>query len=105
MKLLEQRKEEFKLRLWRYVQDNGGSDKYPIKNLKEFFEYWSEHNEPVTARTKMRFENPSVIKGAFNLGRRLGTWFKNVERYNQNGNGKQRLTADQQKYLIARTDI
>ena len=75
MKPLPDRKQEFKAKLWQYVKENGGLDKFPRQNLKEFFDYWTEHNEPVTARTKMRFEMEKV----FHVGRRLGTWFKNVK--------------------------
>jgi len=75
MKMLDLRRNEFKNQLWAYVKGKGGLDKYPKENLKDFYDYWSEHNEPVRSNTKMRFEMEKI----FNIGRRLGTWFKNVK--------------------------
>jgi hypothetical protein len=53
--------------------------KYSDKDRGEFFEYWTEHN---TNGKKMRFEYAK--NQPFNMGRRLGTWMKNVN----NGNKK-----------------
>lgn len=57
---------------------------YPDHMLKEFCEYWMEHNE---GGKKMRFEMQEV----FNIGRRLVTWKNNQNKFTKNG--KQPITA------------
>lgn len=56
---------------------------YPDEMLREFCEYWMEHNE---GGKKMRFEMQEV----FNIGRRLSTWKNNQNKFKKNG--KQTIT-------------
>lgn len=60
-------------------------NQYSDKTLKDFFEYWSEHNE---GGKKMRFEMEKV----FDISRRLATWKKNEIKFQNNGNKKQIIT-------------
>jgi len=76
---LEQRCKEFYDRVWEYVKGNGGLDKYDKGQLREFYEYWIEHNEPVRHNTKLRFEREKI----FQIGRRLGTWFRKFWEYQE----------------------
>jgi hypothetical protein len=50
-----------------------------IPSLKEFFDYWSEHNDN---GKKMRFEMSK--NQPFNIKRRLATWKKNNKNWNNN---------------------
>lgn len=63
---LEERKMGFKKSLIKV------GDKYSVGLLKEFFLYWTEHNE---GGRKMRFEYAK--NQPFNISRRLSTWNKN----------------------------
>jgi hypothetical protein len=53
-------------------------NQYPDEMLKEFCEYWIEHNE---GGKKLRFEMQDV----FNVSRRLSTWKKNQIKFKTNG--------------------
>ena len=53
-------------------------DKHPKEVLNSFSLYWTEK----TPKGKMRFETQT----AFSVGRRLGTWIKNSNKYNTNDN-------------------
>ncbi len=73
-KSLEERKEVFRVKC---IDVEGESyDNY----LRDFFEYWTEHNE---GGSKMRFEMSK--NQPFNIKRRLATWKKNQKTFN---NGK-----------------
>ena len=54
MKPLEQRKQEFKLTIWKACGEN--EEKYTKDEMWKFWNYWSQHNEPVRKNTKMLFE-------------------------------------------------
>lgn len=73
-KKLEDRKENFKLKIEPYLSN------YPRDMLNDFFGYWTEKNDN---GLKMRFEMQKV----FDVGRRLATWAKNDN--NSFKNGKQ----------------
>lgn len=71
-KLIEKRKQEFIERLRPYVE------KYGRDLCNEFYFYWTEPNK---SGKRMRFEAETF----FEMGRRLGTWRKNVkEKYDKN---------------------
>lgn len=67
-KTLEQRKKEFGLKLIPYI------DKYGKEMIRDFFNYWSEHNE---GGLKMAFEK----KKTFSIPHRLATWKRNEQKY------------------------
>ena len=67
-KSLEERKHDFGLSLIPYVE------KYGKEMVREFFDYWTEHNEK---GRKMRFEMEKI----FNIPRRLVTWKKNEDKF------------------------
>lgn len=71
MKNLEERKKAIKVVIYEYCPGE------QIDLLNDFIDYWTEHNEPVRANTKMRFE----LEKVFNIGRRWGTWKKNAKRF------------------------
>jgi hypothetical protein len=73
MKTLEERLEFFRQKV--YVYDE------PVERLEAFIEYWTEHNE---GGKKMRFE--MAKHQPFNIGRRLGTWKANENRFGKKGN-------------------
>lgn len=86
-KPLEQRKEEFKIELLE-VATNENLD---MQVVKEFFNYWIEPNQ---SKTKLRFE----LEKTYDISRRLATWFKNNQKFNQNKNvnyGKETRTDSQ----------
>ena len=67
-KTLEERKKEFGVKLIPYVE------KYGKETLRDFFNYWSEHNE---GGVKMLFE----MKKTFSIPHRLATWKRNEQKY------------------------
>lgn len=72
MKPLQTRKDSFYDELIPYVNEYG-------KDLiREFYDYWIEHKEPVTAITKLRFEKQST----WQLSRRVRTWRRNNDNWN-----------------------
>ena len=66
---LEDRKEKFKAKLKENHDNN-------LLTLQEFFEYWTEHNDN---GKKMRFE--MAKNQPFNIKRRLSTWKKNSDKW------------------------
>ena len=70
-KTLQERFEDFQAKLNYYVAEYGHD------MVVEFVSYWTEHNE---GGKKMRFE--MAKNQPFNIKRRLGTFKKNWERYN-----------------------
>lgn len=81
---IEIRKLEFKLKIFNEENIQNYSDVL----LTEFFEYWAESNGK-----KMRFEMQSV----FDIGRRLGTWKRNGEKFSDHKN-KSKLEITQEQY-------
>lgn len=69
-KTLEERKHDFGVALIPYVE------KYGQSMIRDFFDYWTEHNE---GGKKMRFEIAKTRGGVFNIGGRLATWKKKAE--------------------------
>lgn len=67
---LEERKHEFGLALVPYV------DKYGPEMIREFFDYWTEHND---GGKKMRWEIAKTRGGVFSIPGRLATWKKKSE--------------------------
>ena len=65
---IEDRKHDFGLSLIPFV------DKYGKEMVREFFDYWTEHNDN---GRKMRFEMEKI----FNVSRRLATWKKNEDKF------------------------
>ena len=63
MKTLEERKEDFKMRVYELDE--------PKDRLDAFYDYWAEHND---GGKKMRFELSK--NQPFNTKRRMGTWKK-----------------------------
>ena len=84
---IQQRKEKFTLEL------NKFSGQYERKMLIEFFEYWTEHG--INDR-KMRFEKEK----SFGLSRRLATWKRNQERYENRKINSNRFESDTTKRTI-----
>ena len=68
---IESRKSDF------YKSCTQYSDKYSNSMIQDFFEYWTEHGEK---DNKMRFEKEK----SFGIGRRLSTWKKNENKFNNN---------------------
>jgi hypothetical protein len=75
---INKEKEDFKNLLIQTI--NNKRQKYSIykTDLIEFYEYWTEHGPK---DRKMRFEKEK----SFGIARRLDTWFKNKEKFNNNG--------------------
>ena len=69
-KTLEERKKEFGMKLVPYM------DKYGREMIRDFFNYWSEHNE---GGKLMAFEKTS--KKTFSIPHRLATWKRKEEKY------------------------
>lgn len=69
---LETRKTEFKKSLNEKWQALGSTEYLPVNNIREFFEYWTEHGDK---DNKMRYEKEST----FGISRRLSTWKKNIK--------------------------
>ena len=76
MRPIEERKAQFKIDIWESIGKT--FDKYDKELCIEFFEVWTEHNEPVRSNTLMRFEKERKRK-AFQINRRLATFKKNKE--------------------------
>ena len=79
MKTLEERKEDFKMRVYELDE--------PKDRLDAFYDYWSEHND---GGKKMRFELSK--NQPFNTKRRMGTW-KKIEQSREETIDKARPTA------------
>ena len=72
MKPLEQRKQEFK----NLISEIG--KEYQDWQREKFFNYWSQHAEPVRKNTKMLWEKQKI----FQIKNRMATFFKsNPKRY------------------------
>ena len=71
VKSLSDRKENFIVAVSKHESE------YEYQMLLDFISYWTEHNE---GGKKMRFE--MAKNQPFNIKRRLGTFKKNSERYN-----------------------
>ena len=84
-KTLEERKESF-------VEDVlmvfGDSD-YHYTMIREFYDYWTEHNE---GGKKMRFEMSK--NQPFSIKRRLSTWAKNQKKFNNEPDSKAKKAED-----------
>ena len=75
---LEFRKREFATKVYNEAVKIGQTDQTELKN---FFEYWTEHG---AKDKKMRFEKEKT----FGIVRRLGTWFKNADKFQSNGKNR-----------------
>jgi hypothetical protein len=75
---LESRKREFATKVYNEAVRTGHTDQEELKN---FYEYWTEHGDN---DKKMRFEKEK----SFGINRRLGTWFKNVNKFQHNGKSR-----------------
>jgi len=75
-KSLDERKWEFKALLVEIME----REKIAPHIVKDFFEYWTEPNQ---ANTKMKFE----LEKTYDISRRLSTWIKNFDKFNQQKNG------------------
>lgn len=64
---LEERKKQFGKDLVPYIE------KYGKEMIRDFFDYWTEHNE---GGKKMRWEIAKAKSGVFNISGRLATWKK-----------------------------
>jgi len=72
-KSIKKRERDFKESLTPYLE------KYGKDLLNEFYFYWTEHGEK---DLKMRFEKEK----SFGIARRLGTWIKNENKFNNEKN-------------------
>jgi hypothetical protein len=79
---IEKRKIDFKNCLWKKAVTDRPEYAKNINEIKNFFEYWSEHSEN---GKKMRFEKEKV----FDVCRRMDTWFNKAEKYLQANKQKQ----------------
>lgn len=70
---LEKRKEEFYSLIASTIEGTIYIDK--PSHVREFYEYWTEHGDK---DKKMRFEK----ENSFSITRRLGTWWKNIDKFN-----------------------
>jgi len=68
---LQTRKDSFYEELIPYVPE------YGKELVREFYEKWIEHNEPITPITKLRFEKQKT----WQLSARLRTWKRNNEKW------------------------
>ena len=59
------------------IKKSGASPDMVVREILSFRSYWAEENK---SGTKQRWE----LQPTFQLKRRLGTWFKNVDKFNQN---------------------
>jgi hypothetical protein len=75
---LEFRKREFATKVYNEAVKIGYTDQSELKN---FFDYWTEHG---ANDKKMRFEKEKT----FGINRRLSTWFKNVDKFQNNGKNR-----------------
>ncbi len=83
MKPLTDRQTDFYNAIWQSAGKN--YNKYPESMMREFYNHFSEHNTPVTAKTKMLWEKQKASnKGIWNLNKRLAQWKARSE---QNGWG------------------
>lgn len=89
---LNERIKAFKLRVWEVIGKN--YNEYSKETLTAFSDYWTEHNEPVTHNTKMRFEREKV----FQISRRLQTWKNNNSKWEKKTNGKIFISYYDKKY-------
>lgn len=69
MKPLQERKKLFMWEIW-----ETGKDKYSKEMLRAFYDYFSEHNEPIRSNSKMLWEKQKQKKGVWNLRMRLAQW-------------------------------
>lgn len=76
---LETRKQQFYNKLSQHL------DTYPAKMLREFYDYWSEHNEN---GKKMRFE----MEKTWHLSRRLARWHRTSKKDESAGEFKPNTT-------------
>lgn len=65
---LEKRIENFKIE----VQEKAAGV-YPDEMVKEFLDYWTEHNEK-----GRKFRREMVKNNIFDINKRLATWYKNA---------------------------
>lgn len=88
--LLEGRKEDFYNSLIPFVA------KYGKEMVRDFFDYWTEPNK---SNSKMRFE----LQRTWDLARRLGTWARRDNQFNQKSNGtdNQRSNSAEQTVVAA----
>ncbi len=79
MKPLQQRKEDFYNAIWEAAGKN--YKKYSESMLREFYNHFSEHNEPIRANTLMLWEKQkNANKRIWNLNQRLAQWKARNER-------------------------
>ncbi len=79
MKPLQQRKEDFYNAIWKAAGEN--YNKYSESMMREFYNHFSEHNEPVRANTLMLWEKQkNANKGIWNLNKRMAQWKSREER-------------------------
>jgi len=59
------------------IKKSGASPDMVVREILSFRSYWAEENK---SGTKQRWE----LQPTFQLKKRLGTWFRNVDKFNQN---------------------
>ena len=86
-KTLEQRKKEFANKLIPFIE------KYGKEIIREFYDYWSEHND---GGLKMAFEK----KSTFSIEHRLRTWNKNNTKYGTTATNKLEDSAKRKREIL-----
>lgn len=96
MKPLQQRKDDFYFAIWKAAGKN--YKKYSESMLREIFNHFSEHNEPVRANTLMLWEKQkNANKGIWNLVKRMAQW---KARGTKNGWNKPQKTYDTKDFTL-----
>ncbi len=87
MKPIQTRKKDFYKDLVPYVNE------YGKEAIRAFYDFWTEHNEPITPSTKLRFEKHKT----WQISRRIRTWRRNNDNWNTYGkkNGQTKFTYDE----------